>query len=101
VLESTTARLLVIEMPDRTITGYVLAFIHPTFYASAPVAWVEEIMVAEPLRRSGLASALMAAIKNWARGKGARLIALATRRAAGFYEAIDYEESATYFRKLI
>lgn len=36
-----------------------------------------------------------------ATGRGARLVALATRRAAPFYHALGYEESATYLRKLL
>ena len=31
----------------------------------------------------------------------AKLVALATRRAAEFYRSVGYEESATYFRKLL
>ena len=33
--------------------------------------------------------------------RGSRLVALATRRAARFYAALGYEESATYFRKVL
>ena len=37
----------------------------------------------------------------WAKNEGAVLAALATRRASSFYTAIGYEESASYFRKLL
>ena len=30
-----------------------------------------------------------------------RIVALATRRAAPFYDALGYEDSAVYFRKLL
>jgi hypothetical protein len=43
----------------------------------------------------------MAAFEEWAKSKGAVLSTLATRRAARFYQAIGYEESATWFRKLL
>jgi len=43
----------------------------------------------------------MEAFEAWAKQKGAILSALSTRRAAGFYEAIGYEESATYYRRLL
>ena len=43
----------------------------------------------------------MTAFEKWSAGRGAKLVALATRRAAEFYRAMGYEESATYFRKLM
>ncbi len=92
---------LVLIAEDDEVVGYALASMHGTFFANAPVAWVEELMVAEPARRSGIATALMARVEVWAREHGAAYISLATRRAANFYDAIGYEESATFFRKLL
>jgi hypothetical protein len=43
----------------------------------------------------------MEAFESWAKSRGAALVALATRRAAPFYLALGYEESASYFRKLL
>ena len=83
------------------ITGYCLGFIHDTFYANGPVAWIEEIMVESSHRRSKVGHRLMAAFEAWAKENGAVLSALATRRAAHFYEAIGYEASATYYRRLL
>ena len=81
--------------------GYVLGFRHLTFYANGPVAWVEEIVVRGRDRGRGIGEALMSAFEQWAAAQGCVLVALATRRAAPFYRALDYAESATYFRKLI
>jgi GNAT superfamily N-acetyltransferase len=41
----------------------------------------------------------MAAAEAWARRRGARYVAMATRRAARFYQALGYEDSAVYFKK--
>jgi len=49
----------------------------------------------------GIGSGLMNAFEAWARLRGSKLIGLATRRAAPFYAALGYEESATFFRKLL
>ena len=98
LLNSPDAFLAVAEI-DGGVIGYVLAFVHFTFYANGRVAWVEEITVAERLRRQGVGERLMHAVEAWAREREARLVALATRRAASFYQAIGYEESAAYFRK--
>ncbi len=43
----------------------------------------------------------MDAFEAWSKKNGANLSALATRRAAKFYEAIGYEESATFYRRLL
>ncbi len=83
------------------LVGYILGFVHDTFYANGPVAWVEEIMVHSEHRRTGLGGRLMDSFESWCKSRGAILSALATRRASKFYEAIGYEESATYYRRLL
>ena len=81
------------------VAGYRLGFDHLTFFANGRVAWVEEIMVSETHRRQGMGRRLMAAFEAWVRERNVKMIALATRRAAGFYKALGYEGSAAYFRK--
>ena len=92
------ANLLVAEI-DGEVVGYLLGFVHPTFYANGPVAWVEELAVHEAVRRRGVGARLMAAFEDRARAEGARLVALATTRAGAFYTAIGYARHAEYFRK--
>ena len=82
------------------IIGYLLGFRHDTFFADGPVGWVEELFIRSDRRRAGAARALMLEFESWAWQRGARLVALATRRTQPFYEAVGYEESAIYFRKL-
>ena len=43
----------------------------------------------------------MNAFEEWSVAQGCALVALATRRAAPFYLSLGYEESATYFRKVL
>jgi GNAT superfamily N-acetyltransferase len=81
--------------------GYLLGFEHLTFYANGRVAWAEEVFVHGDLRGRGIGRALMTAFERWARERGCALVALATRRAAPFYHALGYEDSATYLRKLL
>ncbi len=81
--------------------GYLLGFQHLTFFANGWVGWVEEIFVSPEQRGHGAGRALMGAFERWAAGRGCRLVALATRRAAPFYLALGYQESATYFRKVL
>lgn len=81
-----------------TVVGYVSAFVHTTLYADKPVAWVDEIFVREDMRNTGIGRELMDEISRWARARGCRLIALASREGAGFYEALGYrEDSSRYY----
>jgi GNAT superfamily N-acetyltransferase len=94
--------LVLVAADERSgeLIGYLLGFRHQTFFADGPVGWVEEIHTRSDRRREGVAGALMLEFEKWAWESGARLVALATRRARAFYEAIGYEDSAVYFRKL-
>jgi N-acetylglutamate synthase-like GNAT family acetyltransferase len=100
LIEADEAFVLVADVGGR-VGGYLLGFTHLTFYANGPVAWVEEIAVQSQLRRQRLGALLMAEFESRATAAGAALVALATRRAASFYDAIGYEASATYFRKTL
>lgn len=84
-----------------SLVGYLLGFVHETFYANGPVGWVEELMVDEGRRRQGVGRQLIQSFEAWARERGCRLVALATRRARPFYLALGYEESETYLRRLL
>jgi GNAT superfamily N-acetyltransferase len=91
--------LLAVDGPE--CLGYLLGFRHLTFFANGPVAWAEEVLVRREDRGRGVGRALMGAFEQWAAGEGCALVALATRRAAPFYQALGYAESAIYFRKLL
>ena len=100
LLASTEARLLVADVDD-CIVGYLLGFDHCTLFANGRVAWVEEVTVEESRRRGGIGALLMREFEAWARSRACRLVGLATRRAADFYRALGYEDSAVYYRKLL
>ena len=92
---------LAVAEAEQQLVGYVLGFDHYTFFANGRVAWVEEIMVSEAFRGQGIGQLLMQEFEEWSVTRGSKLVALATRRAATFYRALGYEESATYFRKIL
>ncbi len=100
LLENDSVLVLVAE-EEKLLIGYCLGFWHDTFYANGRVAWLEEIMVIASHRRRGIGEAMMETFEGWAKKEGAVLSALATRRASSFYTAIGYEESASYFRRLL
>ncbi len=92
---------LLLAVDESEVAGYLLGFRHLTFYANGPVAWVEEVVVRGRDRRRGIGKVLMNAFEEWSVSQGCALVALATRRAAPFYLSLGYEESATYFRKVL
>lgn len=93
------AACVIVAVDDDEVVGYVHVLTHPAFHANGDIAWVEEVAVAAEHRGSGGGRALMAAAEEWAAAAGAAYVAVATRRAAEFYRALDYEESARYFKK--
>jgi GNAT superfamily N-acetyltransferase len=101
VRENEGAQILVSVDERGVIDGYLLGFVHDAFFANGPVAWIEEMYVIDSARRSAVGRALEEEFDTWARSRDAKLIALATRRAASFYLAIGYEESAVYFRRIL
>ena len=98
ILSAPNVCLAVTQQGDQVI-GYLLGSYRPCFYASGNVGWVEEIVVEQKFRRRGVGRLLMEHFEVWATDSDCRLVALATRRASEFYLALDYKESATYFKK--
>jgi GNAT superfamily N-acetyltransferase len=97
--EASQTLVLVAEQGSGSVVGYLLAHCRATFLANGPVAWVEEIMVAEPARRKGVGQALMNDVESWAKSRGAAYVSLASRRAGDFYLSLEYEDAATFFKK--
>ncbi|MFF2268307.1 GNAT family N-acetyltransferase [Cellulosimicrobium cellulans] len=93
--------LVLVAVAGNDVVGYLVAHRHATLFANAPVAWVEEVMVDDLARRRGIGRLLVGAAEEWAAAAGAAYVALATRRAAPFYEALGYVESAAFFRKVL
>jgi GNAT superfamily N-acetyltransferase len=100
LLESRDARLLV-AIVDGRIRGYLLGFTHITLFANGRIALVEEAMIESGYRRHGIGRRLLEEFESWARTQNAAYVGLSTRRAAEFYDALGYEISATYYRKLL
>jgi len=94
------ACVLVAEQ-DGECVGYLLGFWHLTFFANGPVGWVEEVLVRREHRGRGIGRDLMSTFERWAAARECTMVALATRRAAPFYLALGYEDSAAYLRKVL
>ena len=83
------------------VVGYCLGFDHYAFYTNGRSSFIEEVMVREDLRRHGVGKRLLSRFEQWSISRDSKLVGLVTRRAASFYEAIGYEGSGTFFRRLL
>jgi len=92
---------LAVAESSKGVTGYCLGFDRFTLAASGRVAWVEEVMVRAVWRRKGVGRQLLTAFEEWARARGSRMVAVATRESWPFFEALDYEETAMMLRKAL
>ncbi len=99
LIAASSALLVVAETQEGEVVGYLLAHLHVTLFANGSVGWVEEVMVSTEHRGAGIGRRLMEHAEKWCTAAGARYLALATRRAADFYTALDYEESDVFFKK--
>jgi GNAT superfamily N-acetyltransferase len=72
-----------------------------SFYAGGKTAWIDEIFVVEEERRRGVGRALMAEFENWAAGNHCKIVGLAARGAAEFYEELGFESSSGYFKRYL
>ncbi len=92
--------MLVAEQEGKLV-GYVSGCCHVTFYAGGLTAWVDELLVIEALRGTGIGRELMDSFEQWATDRQSVLVSLATRGAATFYEHRGYTSKAGYYKKYL
>jgi predicted N-acetyltransferase YhbS len=89
--------LLLVADDDGAVVGYVMAVRFPTLFANGPLVQIEELFVEEAKRGSGTGRALVAAVVEWARQRGAVEVTVPTRRAGAYYERLGFERTAEYY----
>ncbi|MEU6192772.1 GNAT family N-acetyltransferase [Streptomyces sp. NPDC047061] len=90
-----SAEFLVAEQ-DSCVVGYLLAVRMPTLFAGGTILELLELTVAEPLRGRGTGSALIRAAQARAREAKDVEVTVPTRRAADFYRALGFHETAVH-----
>lgn len=82
------------------IVGYCLVTISPLLYSNGPSAQLQEIVVDNSTRASGVGTALVKAVEDLCLARGVTQLTVASRRAGGFYDRLGYHEHAEYMRRL-
>lgn len=87
---------------EGSIVGYVSGYKHSTLYSNKPVAWIDEVLVREDMRKQGVGKDLINEFSRWAIKQDCRLIALASRDEGKFYCALGFHAdiSKYYVREL-
>jgi predicted N-acetyltransferase YhbS len=85
------------------VVGLVTTHIFPSIHDNEPVAWLTTLVVLEDARGTGIGSALVKHVEQWAARNGARRLSVTSgkqRKATHeFYEKRDYESTGLRFTK--
>lgn len=82
------------------VVGYCLTTISPLLYSNGPSAQLQEIVVDEAKRISGVGTALVRAVEAECEARSVTQLTVAARRAGGFYDRLGYSQQAEYMRRL-
>ena len=96
VLKREDYKVIVAE-ENRDLIGYIFGHDHLAFFANGKISVIDELFVNGLFRRRGVGRRLVLEFEKWANDRGAKEITVPTRRAADFYRAVHFEESATLF----
>jgi N-acetylglutamate synthase-like GNAT family acetyltransferase len=92
--------LLLVAEAGGEVVGYCFTTISPLLYSNGPSAQLQEIVVDENTRVSGVGTALVRAVEAECEKFGATQLTVASRRAGGFYDRLGYSQQAEYMRRL-
>ncbi|MCU1546129.1 MAG: family N-acetyltransferase [Homoserinimonas sp.] len=91
--------LLVAERAG-SVVGYVLMTIARLMYTREDAAQIQELIVDTDARGSGVGSRLVYAVEDECRARGLSQLTVASSRAPGFYDRLDYRSTADFLKKV-
>jgi GNAT superfamily N-acetyltransferase len=100
MIEAQDVSLLVAD-DGGTLAGYAVAVEFGTLFANGAIVQIEELFVEEAKRGAGTGQALVAAVVEWARQRGAVEVTVPTRRAGAYYERLGFERTAEYYHTVL
>jgi len=97
--ENPNALLLVAVDGAGTVRGYALTTFSRLLYTNGNSGHLQELVVDQSVRGTGIGSALIARIEQLCRENSVRQLTVASRRAGGFYERLGYRSTADFLKR--
>lgn len=93
------ATVILVAAGDSGIGGYGFASLSTLLYTNGVSAQLQELVVDESLRSTGIGTALLEAVEDECRRRGAAQLTVASRRASAFYSDRGYAVAADFLKK--
>lgn len=93
--------VLFVAIKDGEIIGYTLTTVSRLLHASGLTAHIQEIVVDEPHRGSGVGELLIQANESYCRARGVRQISASTARIGSFFNHRGFESMGEHYRKVL
>ncbi len=99
VADEATSLLLVAEGTDGLVLGYALTTVTPLLYTNGRSAQLQELVVDDAYRGTGIGTALIEEIERICRETQVKQLTVASRRSADFYERLGYRSTADFLKR--
>lgn len=99
VADADTSLLLVAEDATGLVLGYALTTISPLLYTNGRSAQLQELVVDDAHRGSGVGTALIEEIERICRETQVKQLTVPSRRSADFYERLGYRSTADFLKR--
>lgn len=93
--------LFVAVAPSGELVGYTLMTVSRLLHAPGLTAHIQEIVVDEAQRGTGIGDLLMTANERYAQARGVRQISASTARIGSFYNHLGYSSMGEHYRKVL
>ncbi len=94
-----TSVLLVAEDGAERLTGYALTTVTPLMHINGRSAQLQELVVDNDVRGTGVGTALIEAVEDLCRTLRVKQLTVASRGAADFYERLGYHSTADFLKR--
>jgi GNAT superfamily N-acetyltransferase len=99
--ENETNVLHIAEDDTGAVIGYTLMSVSRLLHVAGLTAHLQELVVDESARGTGVGSDLVNANELYALERGARRLTMSTSRAGEFYRRLGYEVTAEFYKKIL
>jgi GNAT superfamily N-acetyltransferase len=99
VTNTDTSLLLVAEDATGHVLGYALTTVTPLLYTNGRSAQLQELVVDDAHRGTGIGTALIEEIERVCRETQVKQLTVPSRRSADFYERLGYRSTADFLKR--